>query len=385
MIRRSAHTIVFAVGLAFGAALVTSQTVLADEGGVSFWIPGFYGSLAAVPPQPGWSVVTIYYHTSVRAGGDVTFARQVNRGGITTNFSGNLAFNLDLDADLAIVIPTYSFSRPVLGGRLSVSLMGIAGREQAAVDATLTGVGPLGLVSISRGRSDDATGSSDLFPQATLSWNCGVNNYMTYITGDIPVGNYDPTRLANLGIGHGAVDAGVGYTYFNQQTGNEFSAVLGFTYNLENQQTDYKNGVDMHLDWGASKFLTKQLQVGLVGYFYEQISPDSGSGDRVGSFESRVIGIGPQLGFIFRAGMVRLRELSLKQNHAPKRLGIAAAQQELIIACAGMSSPRRASSRRPKPKDATSLSWHRMDEEALRDCYSAVRPCGLSIVVRSQS
>jgi hypothetical protein len=55
----------------------------------------------------------------------------------------------------------------------------------------------------------------------------------------------------------------------------------------------------MHLDWGASKFLTKQWQVGLVGYVYRQISGDHGPGDRVGSFESRVIGVGPQLGYVF--------------------------------------------------------------------------------------
>ena len=108
---------------------------------------------------------------------------------------------------------------------------------------------------------------------------------MTYITGDIPVGAYDPTRLANLGIGHSAIDAGGGYTYFNPATGREFSAVLGFTYNLENQSMQYQNGIDMHLDWGASRFVTKQLQLGLVGYAYKQISCDSGAGDRVGCFK----------------------------------------------------------------------------------------------------
>jgi len=35
--------------------------------------------------------------------------------------------------------------------------------------------------------------------------------------------------------------------------------------------------------------------------------------------------------------MVRLRESSLKQNHAPRRLGIAAARQESIIASAGIT------------------------------------------------
>jgi len=77
--------------------------------------------------------------------------------------------------------------------------------------------------------------------------------------GDVPVGAYDSTRLSNIGIGHGAIDAGVGYTYLNPQTGHEFSGVLGFTYNFTNQSTQYQNGVDMHFDWGASQFLTKQF------------------------------------------------------------------------------------------------------------------------------
>jgi hypothetical protein len=69
-------------------AACSSNDARADEGGVSFWVPGFFGSLAAVPQQPGFSYASIYYHTSVSAGADVAFARQVNRGNITANFSG---------------------------------------------------------------------------------------------------------------------------------------------------------------------------------------------------------------------------------------------------------------------------------------------------------
>ena len=77
----------------------------------------------------------------------------------------------------------------------------------------------------------------------------------------------EQTRLANLGIGHGAADGGVGYTYLNPAKGQEFSAVAGLTYNLENLSTNYQNGVDFHLDWAASQFLSKQVFVGPVGYF----------------------------------------------------------------------------------------------------------------------
>ena len=100
---------------------------------------------------------------------------------------------------------------------------------------------------------------------------------MVYVTGDIPVGAYNSMRLANLGIGHGAIDGGGGYTYLNPATGHEFSGVGGFTYNFKNPDTGVQSGVDFHFDWGASQFLSKQLFVGLVGYAYQQISDDSGS------------------------------------------------------------------------------------------------------------
>ena len=116
-----------------------------------------------------------------------------------------------------------------------------------------------------------------MLPQVSLKWNQGVNNFMVYGTGDIPVGDYDLNRLANLGIGHGAIDGGAGYTYFNPHTGNEFSAVVGVTYNLKNTNTQYQNGMDFHFDWGASHFVTKQWQLGFVGYYFQQVTDDFGA------------------------------------------------------------------------------------------------------------
>jgi Putative MetA-pathway of phenol degradation len=60
-----------------------------------------------------------------------------------------------------------------------------------------------------------------------------------------------------------------------------FHSVLRSTrlYSFENQWTTYQNGVDMHFDWGASQFLTKQFQVGLVCYVYKEIGCDSGSAE----------------------------------------------------------------------------------------------------------
>lgn len=286
-----------------------SQPSLADEGGVSFWIPGFFGSLAAAPMVPGFSLASMYYHTSVTSDSDVARAKEITIGRIPATIAGRVTASLNTDADIAIAIPQYTFATPVLGGQLTLGMITSYGRNSASVDATLNAALLVGPFVFSRSRfdtiADSVTGFGDLLLLASLRWNAGVHNFMIYGTGDVPVGAYQSTRLANIGIGHGAADGGLGYTYFDQKTGHEFSAVAGFTYNMLNTSTQYQNGVDFHLDWAASQFLTKQFQLGVVGYLYNQVTCDSGSGDHVGCFESRVASVGAQLGYIIPMGAVQ--------------------------------------------------------------------------------
>jgi hypothetical protein len=304
----STASLVWRLSAAAIAALLVlpDQAARADEGGISFWIPGFFGSLAATPQQPGWSITSIYYRTSVSAGGNVARAREITIGRIPTNLTASVDARVNATANLGLVAPSYVFETPVLGAQASATLLGLYGNNSTSLAGQLTGTltTPGGAFPFSRFDNIDSslTAFGDLLPIFQLKWNAGVHNYMTYITGDIPVGAYESSRLANLGLGHWTIDAGGGYTYFDPKTGHEASAVLGFTYNFVNPATQYQSGVDMHLDWGVSQFLTKQWQVGLVGYLYQQIGCDSGSGDRVGCFQSRVVGVGPQVGYIFPVG-----------------------------------------------------------------------------------
>ncbi len=281
-------------GIAFGSAIFLaadtglSPRAVADESGVSFWLPGLFGSLAATPQQPGFSLANIYYHTSVDASRSINFQH-----------GSSLVAGVNATGDLGIIIPSYVFATPVLGAQLSVGLMTVVGNSNVGVAATASG--PAGNI-FGAGRTDAITGVGDLYPQVLLRWNMGLDNIMTYVTGDAPAGAYHAQRLANLGLGHSAVDAGAGYTFFNPESGHELSAVGGFTYNFINPATSVRSGVDFHLDWGASQFITKQWQLGVVGYVYDQISADGGSGDLVGPFRSRVLGAGPQIGYVFPLG-----------------------------------------------------------------------------------
>jgi hypothetical protein len=301
-------------GLRLGVACLTLLVAVvcaignarADEAGVSFWIPGFFGSLAAAPQQPGWSLTSMLYNTNVSASGNAAVAREIEIGQFNPKINISVNANVHADATIGFVAPSYTFATPFLGGQASAFLLVGYGNNDTSLNATATATSALvpGSITRSIALQQDTTGFTDLIPMFTDRWNAGVNNYMVYLTGDIPVGLYSSSNLANIGIGHGAIDGGVGYTYFDEKLGHEFSAVAGLTGNFENTSTNYTNGIDFHLDWGASQFLSKQLMVGLVGYFYEQLSPDNGCAPVLCPFESRVIGIGPQIGYIFPvAGM----------------------------------------------------------------------------------
>jgi hypothetical protein len=301
-IRRATQTGFLCGALTLAVVLSSPVISLADEGGVSFWLPGQFGSLAAIPQVPGWALAVVNYYTSVSAGGDVSAARQVTIGRFSPNVNVNLNANLNGHADLVLINPSYVFANQILGGQLTAGVTGIVGSNNAGINGTLTATA--GGITVTRqgSISDTLTSAGDLYPLVSLRWNSGVNSWMVYGTGDIPVGNYNPSNLVNLGIGHGAADGGAGYTYFDPRSGHEFSMVTGFTYNLFNPSTGYQNGIDWHLDWGASQFLTKQLQVGAVGYVYQQITPDNGCNPILCPFESRVVSIGPQIGYIFPVG-----------------------------------------------------------------------------------
>src|ERR1700710_2752879 len=111
--------------LCVGMLSITSSASLADESGTSFWLPGTYGSLAAVPGTPGWALATVYYHTSVSAGADVAAAREIQVGRFNPALNVNLNANLHASADLALVIPSYVFATPVFGGQLAVQVASI--------------------------------------------------------------------------------------------------------------------------------------------------------------------------------------------------------------------------------------------------------------------
>jgi hypothetical protein len=275
------------LAVAIGVALPVAA--LADESGSSVWLPGQFASFASVPGDPGFSLEAIFYFRKASATAGTSFSR-----------GGGLLLGYETTEQYLYLTPGYTFADPVLNGQLWLGVTFSAGRADTSVWSMLTG--PRGN-ALSSGSSDSAAGISDLYPMASLKWQIGSHNVMTYIMGSAPVGAYDPNRLAGVGLGHWAIDGGVGYTYM-PASAFEFSVTAGMTYNFINPTTLYQSGVDAHIDVGMSYSFSDAFYVGAAGYFFNQISADTGGSALLGDFRSRVAGVGPQAGWSFQLGGV---------------------------------------------------------------------------------
>jgi hypothetical protein len=269
---------------------------LADEGGSSFWQPGQNASFVAVPDDPGFSFQLVYFQraASVSADRPIIIGGSIAAGYYSTN-------------SLVYLTPSYTFATPVLEGQLAVSGSLPVGREQTSVSGLLSA--PNGS-SISASRTDSVTALGDFSPTATLKWVAGSHNFMGYITANVPTGYYSPSNFASLGLGRWALDEGAAYTFLSQ-SGFEASITAGITENFMNPSTQYQSGVDGHIDLGMSYSANSAGYVGIVGYVYRQLSGDTGPGARLGPFEGRVLGVGPQVGYGLSLGHLHL-DLNLR-------------------------------------------------------------------------
>jgi hypothetical protein len=280
-------TIVSLPLLVVGALCVVLVPVraIADEGGASVWLPGQFASFAAVPGDPGFSLEAMFYFRKASATAGTSFSR-----------GGGLLLGYDTAEQYLFLTPSYTFADPVLNGQLWLGVTFSAGRADTSVWGVLTT--PNANVFSAR-NSDSAAGISDLYPMASLKWQIGSHNIMTYIMGSAPIGTYDPNRLAGVGLGHWAIDAGMGYTYM-PASGFEVSVTAGLTYNFINPTTRYQSGMDAHIDVGMSYSFSDTFYVGAAGYFFGQVSPDTGGSGLLGGFRSQVAGAGPQVGWSFQ-------------------------------------------------------------------------------------
>ncbi len=287
------------------ALVLTGLVPAADaaEGGAGVYLLGKRGPLAAFVPKPGW------YLTN-----DV-FLLNADRSELTP-LGDRIVGNVDAEALINIAQFTWVADMTVLGGRLAFTGVLPYGNVDVTADGTVQGPGG---IQLGRSINDSVTGIGDPVLGSSLGWKKRTGDrfraWSTYGSVFIPVGDYEVGRIANLGKNRWAVDVGGAYTMANFKGGRELSSVLGFTFNGDNEDTDYSTGTEMHLEVAGKQHLPSHWSMGLVGYWYEQLTADSNNPEVLGDFEGRAIAIGPEISYQFTQNPKRPVTIDLRWYH----------------------------------------------------------------------
>jgi hypothetical protein len=264
-----------ALGLATSLGLYNGMAIAA-EGGYSNYVPAFYGDFAlAIAPGEGLSMRN-----------DVYFYRADDEFAVR---SGEIVADVDLELTLNYLSFVHNPGIEVFGAQYVFGATLVYGK----VDIEGGLANDVGSVRV----SDDKTSYGDItFVPGAFYWNDGGKfNYSWTFYVVAPVGDWDKDDLANVGLNYWTFETDVAINYLNESTGQDYSVVIGYGYNTENDDTNYKSGDEAHIDYNLNQFLSESWAVGINGFFYRQISGDSGDGALLGDFKGEASGIGPQV------------------------------------------------------------------------------------------
>lgn len=151
---------------------------------------------------------------------------------------------------------------------------------------------------------DSTTAFGDPLATALLGWQQGNWHWNIGALLNVPIGEWDTQSISNIGFHRWALDITPAVTWLDPKMGLELSTAGGFTFNGENPDTDYRTGTELHVEAALMQHVSKTFAFGVAGYHYQQITGDSGAGARLGAFEGRVTGLGPDVTYTFVCGKI---------------------------------------------------------------------------------
>lgn len=280
------------------AACVASLPARAEEAGSGHYMPGATATfIDALPGKPAlvFANAYTYYNGSANAG------QPLDIGGLLT-------LNANATAQADTLMGLYQTPLTLLGGNYAAAVL--VPYVWMEVKGEVQRNGPRGGTQSVHVR-DTANGLGDvlLYP-LMLGWtNIHDLKYDLRLGIYAPTGPYDEGSLANTGRNYWTFEPGVSVSWLSTKIGTEASLFAGFDVSTKNNATDYQSGEVFHLDATLAQHLPLFggfAGVGANGFFYQQVSGDSGSGASLGDLRGRTVGVGPVVSYVHKIGRVDL-------------------------------------------------------------------------------
>lgn len=271
-----------------GTGVLLATALWAEEGGSGHYLPGSIASFVdGTPPAPA-------------------FVARLN----AVSYDGSFDRALPIAGLAPVNVDAQSFAsgltllwRPKLqlAPGLSYALSTTIPYVWLQVEADVTS----GASTLRRSSRVDSLGDMVLMP-VMLNYAVSRDLHLD-LRGGIyaPTGDYQVGRLANTGKNFWTFEPTLGFLYFGQKNGIEASIFVGADFNTENEDTFYRSGTQFHVDGTLAqhfKLASGLAGVGVTGFWYDQITGDSGSGATFGDFKGRTTGVGPALSYTRKIG-----------------------------------------------------------------------------------
>lgn len=256
--------------LLFAAGLLAVPVMLQAQP-TAHYVPGVEGIKGASLPPPGWYVR------------DYNVAYDATR---LNDAAGNRTGPPNFDAFTYANVPRVIWitDTKLLGGFLGV-------------DALL----PLIYQNVRAGGRDSNFGVGDVFAEGTLSWHVQHFDFAVGAGFWAPTGDSAAPPSPPTGEGYWTPMLTAGATwYLDQEKTWSVSALNRYEFNTEQRDTNITPGQAYTLEWGIGKSVTKTLDLGVVGYYQQQMTGDSGGS----SAHDRVASVGPEISVAFPKPML---------------------------------------------------------------------------------
>ncbi len=261
-----------------GAVISFPSLTVAVEGGGSHWIMGSTGFGAGGIPKPGFHYTNLLWFMDVSTEQDLTLGtNRVNELKVETTsniFLPTIAGRIDAWNAKYNIIGVLPFVW--LDGRFRVV------GDKNVKDRKNYNLGDPAIDMQIGWHKDDFLGYKGL----SLDYKPGL----LVIT---PWGKYERSEVLNTGKYRWHIQPNFSYTLLHEPTGIELSQRIMYGFSIQNDRTKYKSGQEFHFDWVLGKRFGDGWQAGLFGYWYRQVTGDSGRGATLGDFKGKAWGIGP--------------------------------------------------------------------------------------------
>ena len=259
--------------------------VAAEEGGSGHYMPGSMSSFVdGIPDAPTFitrlNVLTYEgdYERSIPIAGlnaaDIKVKSQAL--GLTMVYRPN--FEIGKNWSLA-----FGATIPLVDIKVSASVEG-NGQFGLKVTETDSGLGDVMLMPIMLNQK--------INPDLNVNYRVSVY---------APTGGYQLGRLANTGKNFWTIEPTIAAVYVGTNNGIEASVYVGVDFNTENNDTHYKSGIQGHIETTLAQHFPMfggLAGVGATGFYYQQLTGDSGSGANFGDFKAQSFGAGPTVSFV---------------------------------------------------------------------------------------